>query len=211
MVSSSGGPTSGENRRVGRDELMRVIVTGASGQLGRRTAEHVLELRGPDGVILVTRQPESIADLAAHGADVRFGDFDQPESLAASGCCSSARPISSGALDSIRRRSTPRWPQESATSSTRRVYAPSLRTRRSSPQVITRPRRRSSTAAWRGPSCGTASTPSIRRPRPPLRPRAEGWSTTAATDGSRTCRATTALQPPRPCSSARATRRARTT
>jgi len=81
VVSSSGGPASGENRRVGRDELMRVIVTGASGQLGRRTAEHVLELRGPDGVILVTRQPESIADLAAHGADVRFGDFDQPESL----------------------------------------------------------------------------------------------------------------------------------
>jgi len=72
---------SGEHRAVARDELTRVVVTGASGQLGRRTAEHVLELRGPDGVILVTRQPEAIADLAAQGADVRFGDFDRPESL----------------------------------------------------------------------------------------------------------------------------------
>jgi NAD(P)H dehydrogenase (quinone) len=60
---------------------MCVVVTGASGQLGRRTAERVLELRGAAGVILVTRQPESIADLAAQGADVRYGDFDQPESL----------------------------------------------------------------------------------------------------------------------------------
>lgn len=60
---------------------MRVIVAGASGRLGRRTAERILELRGPEGLVLTTRRPESLADLAAQGADVRFADFDRPESL----------------------------------------------------------------------------------------------------------------------------------
>src|SRR5262249_56622183 len=58
-----------------------LIVTGASGQLARRVAERVPEVRGPKGVVLVTRSPEAIPDLAARGADVRFGDFDRPESL----------------------------------------------------------------------------------------------------------------------------------
>jgi NAD(P)H dehydrogenase (quinone) len=62
---------------------MGVIVAGASGRLGRRTGEVVLDLRSAEDVILVTRRPESIADLATGGADVRFGDFDQPESLPA--------------------------------------------------------------------------------------------------------------------------------
>jgi NAD(P)H dehydrogenase (quinone) len=70
-----------DNRRVAGEEGIRVVVTGASGQLGRRTAERVLELRGADGVVLVSRRPEALVDLAARGADVRFGDFDRPESL----------------------------------------------------------------------------------------------------------------------------------
>jgi len=61
--------------------VTQLIVAGASGQLGRRAAERVLELRGADGLVLVTRRPEAIGDLAARGADVRAGDFDRPESL----------------------------------------------------------------------------------------------------------------------------------
>jgi NAD(P)H dehydrogenase (quinone) len=60
---------------------MALIVTGAAGRLGRRTAELVLETRAPDRLILVTRDPDAIADLSLQGADVRFGDFDRPESL----------------------------------------------------------------------------------------------------------------------------------
>ena len=60
---------------------MHLIITGASGQLGRRTAELVLQGPGADALILVSRTPGAIADLAAQGAEVRFGDFGEPASL----------------------------------------------------------------------------------------------------------------------------------
>jgi NAD(P)H dehydrogenase (quinone) len=59
----------------------RLVITGASGQLGRRTAEHALSRVEPARLILVTRRPDQLADLAARGAQVRFGDFDDPASL----------------------------------------------------------------------------------------------------------------------------------
>jgi NAD(P)H dehydrogenase (quinone) len=61
---------------------MRVIVTGASGQLGRLVAEHLLERLSPDEVVLVSRRPHALADFAARRVEVRHGDFDEPESLA---------------------------------------------------------------------------------------------------------------------------------
>jgi NAD(P)H dehydrogenase (quinone) len=61
--------------------MQRVVITGASGQLGRRAAELVLEARRGERVILVTRNPRSLADLAARGADVRYGDFADPATL----------------------------------------------------------------------------------------------------------------------------------
>lgn len=62
---------------------MSVIVTGASGQFGRAAAEQLLERIPPSELILTTRKPEQLADLAAKGAQVRFADFDDPASLAA--------------------------------------------------------------------------------------------------------------------------------
>jgi NAD(P)H dehydrogenase (quinone) len=56
----------------------RVAVSGASGNLGRRTAELLLEAGAEP--ILVTRTPDAVAGL---GADVRFGDYGEPESLPA--------------------------------------------------------------------------------------------------------------------------------
>ena len=63
--------------------MMRLVLTGASGKLGRRTAELTLRMCTPDGLILVTRSPAAFADLAARGVDVRFGDFSAPGSLRA--------------------------------------------------------------------------------------------------------------------------------
>jgi NAD(P)H dehydrogenase (quinone) len=60
---------------------MRVIVTGASGQLGRLAAEQLLDRLSPSELILVTRRPHALADLAERGVEVRRGDFDEPESL----------------------------------------------------------------------------------------------------------------------------------
>ena len=62
---------------------MRVAITGASGQLGRRVAELVLARHPPRDLILATRTPDALAALAARGAVVRYADFDDPASLRA--------------------------------------------------------------------------------------------------------------------------------
>jgi NAD(P)H dehydrogenase (quinone) len=60
---------------------MSVIVTGAAGHLGRLVAEQLLERVDPEEIVLVTRRPEALRELSARGADVRYGDFDDPASL----------------------------------------------------------------------------------------------------------------------------------
>jgi NAD(P)H dehydrogenase (quinone) len=60
---------------------MSVIVTGAAGHLGRLVAEQLLERLAPERLVLVTRRPEALRELRARGADVRYGDFDDPASL----------------------------------------------------------------------------------------------------------------------------------
>jgi NAD(P)H dehydrogenase (quinone) len=61
---------------------MTIAITGAAGHLGRLTARLVLDRVPADEVVLVTRRTDAIADLAAAGATVRPGDFDDPSSLA---------------------------------------------------------------------------------------------------------------------------------
>jgi NAD(P)H dehydrogenase (quinone) len=62
---------------------MKIVVTGASGQYGRSAVERLLERHPAQDLILITRRPEKLAPLAALGADVRYGDYDDPASLAA--------------------------------------------------------------------------------------------------------------------------------
>jgi NAD(P)H dehydrogenase (quinone) len=66
------------------DSSDRIIVSGASGNLGRLTVEALLD-RGvsPERLILVSRSPDELAEYAALGASTRFGDFTQPASLPA--------------------------------------------------------------------------------------------------------------------------------
>lgn len=62
---------------------MSILIAGASGHLGRATAEYVLERVPAEDVILVTRTVAALGDLAERGASVRHGDYDRPESLPA--------------------------------------------------------------------------------------------------------------------------------
>jgi NAD(P)H dehydrogenase (quinone) len=54
-----------------------LLVTGASGNLGRRAVELLLEAKAGK-IIAGTRNPSKIADLAAKGAETRKVDFDDP-------------------------------------------------------------------------------------------------------------------------------------
>lgn len=62
---------------------MRIVVTGASGQYGRKLTELLLARVAPSELILVTRRPERLKASAERGVEVRYGDFDHPERLPA--------------------------------------------------------------------------------------------------------------------------------
>ncbi|HEV7641231.1 MAG TPA: NAD(P)H-binding protein [Gaiellaceae bacterium] len=60
---------------------MSLIVTGAAGHLGRLVAEQLLERVAPERLVFVTRTPDGLGEFRARGAEVRYGDFDEPASL----------------------------------------------------------------------------------------------------------------------------------
>ncbi|GBF72203.1 NAD(P)-dependent oxidoreductase [Paenibacillus sp. 598K] len=60
---------------------MKILVTGATGQLGGKVVEALLSKVPAEGLAVSVRTPEKAEHLRARGIDVRQGDFDQPESL----------------------------------------------------------------------------------------------------------------------------------
>lgn len=60
-----------------------LLVTGASGQLGRGVIRYLLDAHKtpPAKIIATTRNPESLADLAVRGVVVRAADFNDAISL----------------------------------------------------------------------------------------------------------------------------------
>ncbi|MFJ7217426.1 NAD(P)H-binding protein [Amycolatopsis sp. NPDC098790] len=64
---------------------MSLVITGASGHLGRCAAELLLDTGGIDAaeVVLLTRSPDKLGNLAARGAQVRRADFTDPATLPA--------------------------------------------------------------------------------------------------------------------------------
>lgn len=62
----------------------KIIISGASGQLGGLTVKALLAKGVPaKNLILVSRTPDTLAEYAKMGAVTRFGDFAKPESLPA--------------------------------------------------------------------------------------------------------------------------------
>ncbi|ALS25577.1 SDR family oxidoreductase [Paenibacillus cisolokensis] len=60
---------------------MKMLVTGATGKLGRKVVETLLKSVPASQLAVSVRNPEKAEDLRARGVDVRQGDFDRPESL----------------------------------------------------------------------------------------------------------------------------------
>lgn len=58
-----------------------VVVTGASGQLGRLVIDALLKILPADQVVAAVRTPASVQDLAARGVQVRQADYDRPDTL----------------------------------------------------------------------------------------------------------------------------------
>lgn len=63
---------------------MSLVVTGATGHLGRLAVEALLESGvSPEGIVATGRRVETLGDLAERGVTVRRADYDDPASLAA--------------------------------------------------------------------------------------------------------------------------------
>ncbi|MER5964461.1 SDR family oxidoreductase [Streptomyces sp. NPDC002057] len=61
---------------------MSIVVTGATGQLGRLVIDALLAAVPAESVAAVVRDKEKAADLAERGVELRIADYDRPETLA---------------------------------------------------------------------------------------------------------------------------------
>lgn len=59
-----------------------ILVTGASGHLGRRVVELLVARGGGPHIIAASRKPEGLSALVAQGVEARRADFDDEASLA---------------------------------------------------------------------------------------------------------------------------------
>ena len=58
-----------------------IVVTGATGQLGRQIVEGLLKKLAASEIGISVRDPEKARDLKQHGVRVCKGDFTDPSSL----------------------------------------------------------------------------------------------------------------------------------
>ena len=58
-----------------------IVVTGATGQLGRPVLDALLQTVPAAELAVAVRTPSKAAALAAHGVQVRHADYDRPETL----------------------------------------------------------------------------------------------------------------------------------
>ncbi|RYZ63606.1 MAG: NAD-dependent epimerase/dehydratase family protein, partial [Proteobacteria bacterium] len=59
----------------------KILVTGASGHVGRLTLEKLLEKKSADELIALVRDPTKAQDLEALGIELRTGDYLDRNSL----------------------------------------------------------------------------------------------------------------------------------
>lgn len=59
----------------------KILVTGASGHLGRKTLQHLSKRRPASDLVGLARDPQQAAELAALGIEIRKGDYFNYDSL----------------------------------------------------------------------------------------------------------------------------------
>jgi len=62
--------------------MSKIVITGASGNYGRGLTDRLIAAGRAADLILITRSPDKLAGRVAEGCTVRYGDYDQPASLA---------------------------------------------------------------------------------------------------------------------------------
>jgi NAD(P)H dehydrogenase (quinone) len=63
--------------------MSRIAITGASGRYGRLATDRLIAMGRARDLILITRTPAKLADREQAGCTVRYGDFDEPDTLVA--------------------------------------------------------------------------------------------------------------------------------
>ncbi len=58
-----------------------IVITGASGQLGRLVVDELLKSVPPSELVAAVRSPEKVADFAKMGMQVRQADYNRPDTL----------------------------------------------------------------------------------------------------------------------------------
>lgn len=61
--------------------MTKILVTGATGNIGRKTLQHLLKRLPAADLVGLARDPAKAADLAAAGIEIRQGDYFEPEGL----------------------------------------------------------------------------------------------------------------------------------
>src|SRR5690606_25416701 len=78
---SAAGPLPGPTSLPWREMGMKILATGATGQLGSLVMAALLKAMPAERLAASVRDPHKAASLKARGVDVRAGDFDRPETL----------------------------------------------------------------------------------------------------------------------------------
>src|SRR5690606_5276434 len=80
-LGAPAGTGLGEAEALWEVETMKILVTGATGQLGSLVLENLLQSVPPEHLAVSVRDPRKAEPLRRRGVDVRQGDFDRPETL----------------------------------------------------------------------------------------------------------------------------------
>lgn len=59
----------------------KIVISGASGDLGRKITREVIRLAGDRELALVTRTPDALAELVSDKVSTHYGDYTDPASL----------------------------------------------------------------------------------------------------------------------------------